>query len=108
MNAAAWSALLEGLSSYAGTASAYCFVRPALQAEHLRSNSELLREAEQHPEAEFARLATEMKATVEAALTGSLPRRHLWNRFGFFFLVVSAILLASAIGIHLHDQRPSQ
>jgi ABC-type nitrate/sulfonate/bicarbonate transport system substrate-binding protein len=103
MDTGAWSIFLEGLSSYAGIASAYCLIRPALLSEHLRSSLELLQAAEQHPDARVALLAKDAKTKVQSELTGSLHRRRRWNRLGLVLLMGSAMLLAGAIVIHLRD-----
>ncbi|MBV8451576.1 MAG: hypothetical protein JOZ29_04805 [Deltaproteobacteria bacterium] len=101
MSIAAWSTLLEGLSSYAAIASAYCFVRPALQAEHLRSNIEMLQDAESNATEAVAGMVKTAKGKAQTQLTGSLHRRRRWNRIGFLLLGLSGLLLASAICIHL-------
>src|SRR6266481_4400332 len=98
MKAEAWAALFGGLSSYAAIASAYFFAKPALRLQGKRATIELLEEAERHPDEEVVQFVKTLRNSVHQDLNRTLIHERRWNMTGLALLVLSAALLAVAVG----------
>jgi hypothetical protein len=108
MTPPAWATLFEGLSSYAAIGSAYFFARPALRFQPLRTTLEFLEEADEHPDPEVKLLVQKLRYDTRVKLATSPIFERRSNIYGLLLLVLSALLLAIAVLIHVYgDSAPA-
>ena len=104
MTPPAWATLFEGLSSYAAIGSAYFFARPALRFQPLRTTLEFLEEGDEHPDPEVKILVQKLRDDTRKKLATSPIFERRSNIYGLTLLVVSALLLATAVLIHVYGE----
>ena len=101
MRIAALATLCEGLSSYAAIAAAYCFARPTIRDQQFQEIDDSLGPvADTHPDDSVRALMADVRERVRAAHTATIRPHRRWNAAGFVLLVLSGVLLATAIAMH--------